>query len=118
MVSPASFARSLTAVRGFADAAGRPPESVRGALFVWGTVDPDPVRARDEAVTAVSKLYAQDFEPLADRYLLHGDPDMVRVRLAEYEAAGAGTVIFSPACPPERVAAVTELFAREVLPSL
>jgi probable F420-dependent oxidoreductase len=118
MVSPASFSRSLTAVREFAAAAGRPPESVRGALFIWGTVDSDPARARTEVVTAVSRLYAQDFEPLADRYLLHGDPAAVRARLAEYEAAGADTVIFSPACAPERVAAVTDLFAREVLPHL
>jgi hypothetical protein len=39
-------------------------------------------------------------------------------RLAEYAAAGAGTVIFSPACAPERVSAVTGLFARDVLPNI
>jgi probable F420-dependent oxidoreductase len=118
MVSPSSFGRSLTAVREFAAEAGRLPESVRGALFIWGSVDPDPARARDEAVGAVSRLYQQDFEPLADRYLLHGDPDMLVARLAEYTAAGADTVIFSPACAPERVSAVTGLFAREVLPNI
>ena len=57
----------------------------------------------------VSRIYAQDFDPLADRYLLHGDPDMVAARLAEYHAAVAGTVIFWAACPPERHPAVTEL---------
>ena len=67
---------------------------------------------------SVSRIYAQDFDPLADRYLLHGDPDMVAARLAEYHAAGAGTVIFSAACPPERRPAVTELFAGAVLPRL
>jgi probable F420-dependent oxidoreductase len=118
MVSPSSLGRSLTAVREFAAEAGRRPEAVQGALFIWGTVDPDPARARAEAVASVSRLYQQDFEPLADRYLLHGDPGMLVARLAEYQAAGAGTVIFSPACPPERVEAVTGLFAREVLPSL
>ena len=50
----------------------------------------------------VSQVYQQDFEPLADRYLLHGDPDTVLARLADYQAAGADTVIFSPACAPER----------------
>ncbi len=39
-------------------------------------------------------------------------------RFAEYHAAGAGTVIFSAACPPERRPAVTELFAGAVLPRL
>ena len=32
---------------------------------------------QEEAVESVSRIYAQDFDPLADRYLLHGDPDMV-----------------------------------------
>jgi probable F420-dependent oxidoreductase len=118
MVSPASLRRSLAAVRGFAAEAGREPGSVQGALFIWGSVDPDPDRARAEAVRSVGQLYQQDFEPLADRYLLHGDPDMLVARLAEYAAAGAGTVIFSPACAPERVSAVTGLFARDVLPNI
>jgi probable F420-dependent oxidoreductase len=118
MVSPGSFGRSLAAVREFAAGAGREPGSVQGALFIWGSVDPDPARARAEAVASVRRLYQQDFEPLADRYLLHGAPDIVLARLAEYQEAGAGTVIFSPACAPERVEAVTGLFAREVLPSL
>ncbi|HEY0715983.1 MAG TPA: LLM class flavin-dependent oxidoreductase [Streptosporangiaceae bacterium] len=118
MVSPGSFGRSLAGVREFAAGAGRPDGSVRGALFIWGSVDADPGRSREETVRFVSQLYQQDFEPLADRYLLHGDPDSVRARLASYQAAGADTVIFSPACAPDRVAGVTGLFAREVLPHL
>ncbi len=66
----------------------------------------------------VSGVYRQDFGPLADRYLLHGDPDTVTARLTEYHAAGAETVIFSPACAPERHAGVTALFARAVRPRL
>ena len=118
MVSPGSFGRSLAGVREFAAEAGRPDGAVCGALFIWGSVDHDAARARQEAVTAVSQNYAQDFEPLADRYLLHGDPDMVVARLAEYQAAGADTVIFSPACAPERWDEVVALFAAEVLPQL
>jgi alkanesulfonate monooxygenase SsuD/methylene tetrahydromethanopterin reductase-like flavin-dependent oxidoreductase (luciferase family) len=118
LVSPASFARSLAGARDFARQAGRAGESLAGALFIWGSVDTDPGRARAEAVRAVSGMYAQDFEPLADRYLLHGDPGMVAARLAEYHAAGAGTVIFSPACPPGRREAVTTVFAESVLPLL
>ncbi len=118
MVSPGSFGRSLASAREFAVAAGRPGESVGGALFIWGTVDHDAARARAEAVTFVSQAYQQDFEPLADRYLLHGDPDDVVARLAEYQAAGADTVIFSPACSPERRDEVVALFAGEVLPRL
>jgi probable F420-dependent oxidoreductase len=118
MVSPGSLGRSLAAVREYATAAGRPPNAVSGALFIWGSVDRDGARARAEAVAAVSRIYQQDFEPLADRYLLHGDPGMVAGRLAEYQAAGAGTVIFSPACPPERQDEIVTLFAESVLPRL
>jgi alkanesulfonate monooxygenase SsuD/methylene tetrahydromethanopterin reductase-like flavin-dependent oxidoreductase (luciferase family) len=69
-------------------------------------------------VDTVSRVYSQDFGPLADRYLLHGDPDMVAARLAEYHAAGVDTVIFSAACTPDRRPAVTQLFAESVLPQL
>ncbi len=66
----------------------------------------------------MSRVYNQDFGPLADRYLLHGDPDAVVARLAGYHAAGAETVIFCPACPPDRHADVTALFAEAVRPRL
>jgi len=118
MVSPQSFARSLAEVRALAAQAQRPETSLAGALFIWGSVDADAGRARREAVDTVSRAYSQDFGPLADRYLLHGDPDMVAARLAEYHAAGVDTVIFSAACTPERRPAVTELFAGSVLPQL
>jgi probable F420-dependent oxidoreductase len=118
MLSPGSFARSLTAVQQFAAEAGRPDGAVAGALFIWGSVDPDGARARSETVAFVSQLYQQDFEPLADRYLLHGDPETVLARLAEYRAAGADTVIFSPACAPERRDEVVTRFAESVLPRL
>jgi alkanesulfonate monooxygenase SsuD/methylene tetrahydromethanopterin reductase-like flavin-dependent oxidoreductase (luciferase family) len=114
MVSPGSFGRSLAQVREFAVEAGRPAAAVGGALFIWGSVDADAGRARREAVEFVSRVYRQDFSPLAGRYLLHGDPDTVVARLAEYHAAGAETVIFSPACAPERHADVTALFAEAV----
>jgi alkanesulfonate monooxygenase SsuD/methylene tetrahydromethanopterin reductase-like flavin-dependent oxidoreductase (luciferase family) len=118
MVSPDSFARTLAGARDFATQAGRPATSLAGALFIWGCVDADPGRARRTAVEFVSRLYDQDFGPLADRYLLHGDPDMVVARLAEFHAAGAETVIFAPACPPERRAGMTALFAGDVVPRL
>lgn len=118
MVSPQSFARTLAGARDFAAQAGRPPTALSGALFVWGCVDADPARARRTVVDSVSRLYGQDFGPLADRYLLHGDPDMVVARLTEFHAAGADTVIFAPACPPERRLDVTALFAEAVLPRL
>jgi alkanesulfonate monooxygenase SsuD/methylene tetrahydromethanopterin reductase-like flavin-dependent oxidoreductase (luciferase family) len=118
MVSPDSFARSLAQAREAALHYERDTKALAGALFIWGSVDADPGRARREAVESVSRTYRQDFSPLADRYLLHGDPDQVTARLAEYAAAGASTVIFSPACAPQRRREVAALFAEAVLPRL
>ena len=42
----------------------------------------------------------------------------VTARLTEYHAAGAETVIFCPACIPERLTDVTGLFAAAVRPRL
>lgn len=118
MVDVDTFGRSLAQARGFAVDAGRSAESVTGALFVWGSVDEDPMRARAEAIEAVSRTYDQDFGPLANRYLLHGTPQDVVARLGEYATAGAETVLFSPACPAERRADVIASFARQVAPHL
>lgn len=118
MVSPDSFAHSLTRARDYAQDFQRDASALAGALFIWGSVGADPGRARREAVHTVSGIYRQDFGPLADRYLLHGDPDQVTARLAEYAEAGASTVIFSPACAPERRREVAALFAGAVLPRL
>ncbi len=69
-------------------------------------------------VRAFRDAWAGDTGPLADRYLLHGDPDVIVARLGEYHAAGAETLIFCPACPPDRQADVTAPFAEGVRPRL
>ena len=116
MLSPESFGQGLATVRTAAVSAGRAAESVQGGLFIWGSVDEVPGQARRDAVDTVSRLYNQDFESLADRFLLHGTPDQVSARIAEYAAAGVRSLIFAPACPPERRREVVTLFAEAVLP--
>ena len=96
MYTPEQLASSLADVRDAAEAVGRDPAQVRGAVFCWGTVDADADVARREVIEDVSAVYQQDFSRLADRYLLHGDPDRVVGRAREYADAGAETLIFSP----------------------
>src|SRR5829696_8444463 len=72
MYTPERLADSLASVRAYATESGRDRNDVRGAIFCWGAVDRDPAVARREAVAAVNATYNQDFEPLADRYLLTG----------------------------------------------
>lgn len=118
MYSPVQVASSLAEVRSAAEAAGRNPTVIRGAVFCWGTVDPDPEVARREGVEGVSAVYQQDFTRLADRYLVHDDPDRVVTRALEYADAGAETLIFSPVGACTRRRAAVDLFTESVLPQI
>jgi len=117
MYSPEQLAKSLAEVNTAAVEHGRPAGAVRGAVYCWGAVHTSADEARRSAIDTVSKVYQQDFTPLADRYLLHGDPERVLARLREYHEAGAERLVFSAAAatPAER-SAMLELFAAEVLP--
>ena len=115
MYTPDQLARSLVQVREAAEQAGRDPSVVRGAVFCWGGVDTDADRARREVVAGVSAVYQQDFAPLADRYLLHGDPDRVLARVREYADAGADTLVFSPVGSGSRRRELVQLFTADVV---
>jgi probable F420-dependent oxidoreductase len=118
MYSPEQLAESLQTVHTEAEQRGRGPGAVRGAIFCWGHVAEDAASARRAAVETVSAVYQQDFERLADRYLLHGDPARVISRAHEYAEAGAETLVFSPASDGAARRASVDLFVREVLPAL
>jgi alkanesulfonate monooxygenase SsuD/methylene tetrahydromethanopterin reductase-like flavin-dependent oxidoreductase (luciferase family) len=118
MYTPDQLASSLAEVRAATEAAGRDPGAVQGAVFCWGGVGVDPEESRREVIKGVSAVYQQDFTRLADRYLLHGDPDRVVARAREYADAGAGTLIFSPVGAGERRREIVELFTAEVLAKL
>jgi probable F420-dependent oxidoreductase len=118
MYTPEQLAASLADVRSGAEQAGRDPAGVRGAVFCWGHVHEDADTARRTAVDTVSTVYQQDFAPLADRYLLHGDPTRVLARALEYAGAGAETLVFSPCGEGAVRRAAVDLFTREVLPKL
>jgi alkanesulfonate monooxygenase SsuD/methylene tetrahydromethanopterin reductase-like flavin-dependent oxidoreductase (luciferase family) len=118
MYSPEQVASSLAEVRAAAETMGRDPASIRGAVFCWGGVDTDADVARREVIAGVSEVYQQDFTPLADRYLLHGDPDRVVARAQEYAEAGAEAIIFSPVGEGDRRREIVDLFTTSVLPRI
>ncbi|SNR29834.1 LLM class flavin-dependent oxidoreductase [Blastococcus mobilis] len=118
MYTPEQLTKSLGEVRAAAEEAGRDPAGIRGAVFCWGGVDGDAAHSRREVVDAVGAVYQQDFEPLADRYLLHGDPDRLVARAREYADAGADTLVFSPVGAGDRRREIVDLFTEAVLPRL
>jgi probable F420-dependent oxidoreductase len=118
MYDPERLAGSLAEVREAAEQAGRDPAAVRGAIFCWGGVDEDADRSRQEVADDVGTVYQQDFTRLADRYLLHGDPDRVAARAREYADAGAETLVFSPVGTGARRQEIVDLFTNTVLARL
>lgn len=118
MVEPERFGQSLDRVRAQALAHGRPTGAVQGALFCWAGVGADGQRARRSALDVLSRIYRQDFGPLADRYVPTGTPAQVAARLGEYAAAGAETVLFAPAAADEELERAAEMFIHEVAPAL
>ncbi|MUL65898.1 hypothetical protein BOO86_15590 [Mycobacterium sp. CBMA 234] len=113
MVDPGQVARGLAEVRTTATEYGR---SVRGGLFAWTACDEDGDWARRVGIDTVSAVYQQDFAPLADRYLLLGEPDEVVARLREFADAGVESVLLQIAAEDHE--RVLESLARDVLPAL
>ncbi|WP_329410436.1 LLM class flavin-dependent oxidoreductase [Nocardia vinacea] len=118
LVTPEMMAGGLAKVRGAAVDAGRQAEDVRGAVFAWICVDEDEQWARRTGIAEVSAAYQQDFQPLADRYLVLGSPASVVRRLSEFADAGVGTVIMQIAAPPDARARVVQTIADKILPEL
>src|SRR3954470_838549 len=118
MYTPEQLASSLAEVRAAAEAAGRDPAGVGGAVFCWGGVGGGAAGSRREVIDGVSAVYQQDFTRLADRYLLHGDPERVVARVREYADAGAGALIFCPVGQGVRRREIVDLFTSAVLPAI
>lgn len=117
LVTPGQVRDGLGRIAEVAHEHARPPGAVTGALLAWTCVDPDAGRARRRGVAAISRTYDQDFAPLADRYLLLGDPDAVLDRLTAYAAAGVDQVIVQVAADAADRAAVLDTLAEHVLPA-
>ncbi len=111
MVDPSQLGDGLRRVRDAAAESGRSSSSVSAALFVWTSVDDDPTWARNNGIEVVSKAYNQDFAPLADRYLLIGDPTAFAKRIDEYARAGAESVLF-------QIAANNRIDRRRIIDSI
>jgi probable F420-dependent oxidoreductase len=119
MMTPPMLAESLADVRAAAAQAGREPADVRGAIFAFACCDADAAWARQVGIDAVSANYQQDFTPLADRYLVLGNPGQVIARLREYQRSGAEVAILHLAVPePGDARRVFRTVAEQVLPEL
>lgn len=118
MYTSGQLAASLETIDRYLPEYGRPPGRVRGAVFTFVCVDPEPGRARQTAIEVVSRIYQQDFSPLAERYIVAGTAEACARRLQEYVDAGASAILTNLACPVEDMPAMMQRIAEDVRPAL
>ncbi|MCL6640906.1 MAG: hypothetical protein K6T92_05990 [Candidatus Rokubacteria bacterium] len=66
----------------------------------------------------LSRRYAQDFGPLAERYGVIGTPEQCAERLAAFRAAGCEYFLLNAICEPAEERDQLEAIAADVLPRL
>ena len=105
------------------DPGGRPRASRRLDGFAFAhlgfiTVGRDWESAKAVWAQALTKRYAQDFEPLARKYGIIGTPEQCAEQIARFEAAGCNYMIANPIGDPKDERDQVERIAADVLPLL
>ena len=118
VVQPERYARSLEKIREAAHAAGRSLTGFTGAHLAFITVGRDYERARKTWVSVLSRRYAQDFEPLANKYGVIGTPEQCAAQLAAFRDAGCTYFLLSAIGDPRDEREQLETIAAEILPRL
>ncbi len=110
------YRQSVERIRAAAEAAGRPLDGFTMAHLTFINVGRDGDRARRQWIERISKRYAQDFTPLADKYGVFGTPDQCLEQIDRFRRAGCSYFILSPSCPPEEERDQLEMMAADILP--
>ena len=119
LYTPEQFAHSMQVIGAEAEAQGRDPGTIDGALFAWTRLGPDRQTAVDEAATLLSHTYGSDMRAAAARYAVAGSVSDIAERIAQYAQAGVRRVIFAPlAADAAEREAMTERLGAELLPEL
>jgi probable F420-dependent oxidoreductase len=118
VVQPERYAQSLDKIRKAAAAAGRSLDGFAAAHLAFVTVGRDYESAKTVWTEALTKRYAQNFEPLAGKYGIIGTPEQCAESLQRFRAAGCNYVILNPIGPPSEERAQVERLAADVLPRL
>ena len=116
MYTPEMLADSVSKIEELTEAEGRPPGSVRPALFIFSCVHEDRTTALEMANSQLSRQYNQDFSKLVEKYTIAGNPEDCADRVAQYVEAGANAIMFSQGCPPDYVDTNIELLGEAVVP--
>lgn len=118
VVQPARYAQSLDKIRRAAAAAGRTLDGFVAAHLAFISVGRDYETAKAGWVKTLTRRYAQDFAPLAEKYGIIGTPEQCAEQLDRFRAAGCTYVLVNAIGEPEQEAAQLEQVAADVLPRL
>ena len=112
------YAQSVQRIREEAARAGRSLDSFVNAHLAFITVGDDYERARNTWVRLLSKRYAQDFGPLANKYGIIGTAAQCAEQLGRFVDAGCTYFVMNPICDNEETERQFEQIAAEILPGL
>jgi probable F420-dependent oxidoreductase len=118
VVQPSRFKESLAKVHAAASTAGRRLDGFIPAHLTFITMDKDYETARATWVRLLSKRYAQDFGPLAQKYGVIGTPSQCAGQLAAFVEAGCRYFVFDSIVDVEHERAHLEGLAAELIPLL
>ena len=118
VVQPERYAQSLDKIRSAAAAAGRKLEGFAAAHLAFVTVGRDYESAKAVWAEALTKRYAQNFEPLARKYGIIGTPEQCVEAIERFRAAGCNYVILNPIGPATQEREQVERLAADVVPRL
>ncbi len=116
VVTAERYARSAARIREEAERAGRTLQGFVNAHLTFITVGSDYEKARATWVRLLSKRYAQDFGPLAEKYGIIGTPAQCTEQLERFIDAGCACFVMNPICDNEDTERQFEEIAAEILP--
>jgi probable F420-dependent oxidoreductase len=116
VVQASRFAQSLEKIRAEAADAGRSLDGFTAAHLTFITIGRDHETARATWIRLLSRRYAQDFTPLAERYGIIGTPAQCVEQLGRFVEAGCRHFLMNPIAEPEDQREQMETVAALVLP--
>ena len=116
VVTAERYAQNLGKIRAAAQSAGRTRDGFAAAHLTFITLGRDYETARKAWVDRLSRRYAQDFGPLAQKYGVIGRADDCLEQLDRFRAAGCDYFVLNAICEVRDEAEQIEMMAREILP--
>lgn len=118
VVTPEMYRDGLQKIALAAQESKRDLKKFGSSHLVFMRIDDTYERALDLAAAHLTRRYAMDFRPAAQKYAVLGTPSDCAQRIADFHAAGVRHFVLDCTGPLEERDAQLERFAKEVRPLL